>query len=160
MRPPCISPVEWRFLIGFDPDTDPEMKKVRHLKDWANAPDVPGIYEIGLGTINNFEVKYIGKAVDQTLRVRLRQHADLSSNKYVRAHSSVALFRCRTIRGNTQARKGKELHDVFKNNDLMIDTLEGHFIIAFRELYVWNLRNEWKQMGSFDFDFKELHSKR
>jgi hypothetical protein len=35
----------------------------------------------------------------------------------------------------------------------LIESIEGHFIIAFSDVYIWNQRNEWVQMASYDYDF-------
>ncbi len=104
------------------------------------APASPGIYELGFFNPKKggFVPKYIGKAADQSLRDRLAQHFSRSHNEEVQLLKVKVWFRC--IETNDSAEAG---------------FLESHFLIAFREQYEWNRRNEWVAMWALDPSYRD-----
>lgn len=103
------------------------------LSDWDKAPLKSGVYEIGLGSTRaTFTPKYLGKAVRQTLKRRLRQHFSASTNKLVREHKTHCYFTfCVVPESPYQA--------------AAINKIEGLYLIAYDDKYTWNKRQEWTQ---------------
>ena len=129
----------YNFLEKFDVNT--KYVGPYPLGQWQKAPMQPGVYEIGLGADAHFKPRYIGKAVVQTLQVRLGQHWRKSTNAQIRSrvekHEQL-YFRCHPI-------------DLGNETMAVIDVIEGTYIIAFDTDYVWNARNEWgQQMAAED----------
>jgi hypothetical protein len=107
-----------------------------------------GIYCMGYcsgGTHDGFDMKYIGKAVDQPIYERLQQHLDASHNPHIRAH--------------LQAKPGTKppvwfRHMIFASKGLA-EECEGVVIAALlwdikngrRVWRGWNRRNEWSQQA-------------
>jgi len=105
------------------------------LQDWRKAPMLPGLYEIGLGSGTSFRPRYIGKAIRQTLQVRLSQHCRKSSNEEIRnriSRNDTLYFRCRAV-------------DFEKETVSVINSIEGAYLIGFSDDYIWNKRQEWSQ---------------
>ncbi len=107
-------------------------------------PSAIGVYWIGsspTGTHIAFRAKYCGKAVDQPLKVRLRQHASGRGNPHVAQHlRNKRLFesdplRFRFVEFPTRA---------------LAEFTEGTMISAFQHEYVWNSRNEFKQQWALE----------
>lgn len=107
-------------------------------------PSAIGVYWIGLsptGTHITFRAKYCGKAVDQPLGARLKQHAGGRGNPYVAQHlrskrlSESEPLWFRYVEFPTRA---------------LADFAEGTMISAFRDEYVWNRRNEFKQQWALE----------
>ncbi len=94
-----------------------------------------GVYWIGYsqGTHASFQPNYCGKAVLQPLLARLTQHVKGSHNSYIRDH----------VLGRTRTRVWFRFVEF--GTPQLADVVEGVMITAFREEYVWNRRNEWKQ---------------
>ena len=132
----------YRFLLGFDYRTDPLVRGPYRLSDWEMAPEKHGIYEIGFGAAKaGFRPKYLGKAEEQTLKKRLSQHFRHSSNEEVRKRVGRLYFTCRPI--DPKVEKVGDARAV-------INTIEGVYITAFREVYEWNGRNEWTEHWSVE----------
>ena len=133
-----VKPDAYKFLLGFDYRTDPKVMGPLPLKEWNQAPPMPGIYEIGLGATKfTFVPKYFGKAVRQTLRQRLHQHHLRSSNTNVESNKPNCFFTCRPVQGGPTQR-------------IVINNIEGLYLIAFCEQYIWNARQEWIQHWSVE----------
>ncbi|MGD9614205.1 MAG: hypothetical protein AB7H90_11570 [Alphaproteobacteria bacterium] len=126
----------YKFLLGFDYRTDNKVVGPHPLKDWLKAPAQPGIYEIGFGSTRAmFNPRYLGKAVRQTLQKRLQQHFMHSSNTFINQHKNECYFTCRPI-------------EAANHQKAVINNIEGLYLIAFSEQYVWNKRQEWLQHWS------------
>jgi hypothetical protein len=93
------------------------------------APDSPGIYELGVLTKRGFVPRYLGAAADQSLRTRLGQHFKRSHNENVELIKTRVWFRCIALA------EGKDA--LF---------MEANYLAAFREDYPWNRRHEWNQI--------------
>lgn len=107
-------------------------------------PAAIGVYWIGFSTTGmhaTFTAKYCGKAVDQPLRMRLRQHANGRGNPDVAQHlsdrklSGFSPLWFRFIELPTRA---------------LAEFTEGTMISAFREEYSSNRRNEFKQQWALE----------
>jgi hypothetical protein len=103
-----------------------------------------GVYWIGsslMGTHITFRAKYCGKAVDQPLKTRLLQHASGRGNPHVAQHlrdkrlSASDPLWFRFVEFPTKA---------------LAEFTEGTMISAFRDEYVWNSRNEFKQQWALE----------
>lgn len=103
-----------------------------------------GVYWIGsspIGTHTTFSAKYCGKAVDQSLKMRLRQHASGRGNPFVAQHlrnkalSASAPLWFRFVEFPTKA---------------LAEFTEGTMISAFRDEHVWNSRSEFRQQWALE----------
>ena len=109
-----------------------------------SKPSAIGVYWIGLSTMGThatFKAKYCGKAVDQPLLQRLKQHASGRGNPQVAIHlrdaklSELEPLWFRFVEFPTKA---------------LAEFTEGTMISAFRNEYIWNRRNEFKQQWAFE----------
>ena len=111
---------------------------------FKKRPLAIGVYWIGSspkGTHTTFRPKYCGKAVDQPLRARLKQHASGRGNTHV-----------------AQYLRNKRLMDtaplwfrfVEFPTKALAEFTEGTMISAFRHEYEWNSRNEFKQQWTLE----------
>ena len=109
-----------------------------------SKPFAIGVYWIGLstkGTHSTFKAKYCGKAVEQPLLQRLKQHASGRGNPQVAIHlrkAKLSELECvwfRFVEFPTKA---------------LAEFTEGTMISAFRDEYIWNKRNEFKQQWSLE----------
>ena len=97
---------------------------------------VLGVYWIGYsgGTHASFRAKYCGKAVQQPLFARLRQHVSCSHNSSIKNHldhpKSYPRLWFRFVEFSTPA---------------VASYAEAVMIIGFRDEYEFNRRNEWSQ---------------
>ena len=134
----ALKAAAYKFLLGFDYRTDPQVIGPFPLAKWQRAPDRHGVYEIGLGsTKSTFVPRYLGKAADQTLRARIKQHFMKSSNDSVEKNKPECHFTCRPIEQGPSQRA-------------IISNIEGIYLIAFSEQYCWNNRQEWSQHWSIE----------
>ena len=139
-------------------------KELKNLDDWRGSPlrvpkhsniedvlgaskDDIGIYFMGHsanGSHAQFQLKYVGKAVEQPLYKRLMQHVRRSHNEKVRAHLAAAA-------------RGKSPLVYFRfavfDSVALAEEVEGLSIAAFlwdvekgKNVWTgWNRRNEWGQ---------------
>jgi hypothetical protein len=107
-------------------------------------PFAIGVYWIGLLPLVHhsvFDAKYCGKAVLQPLRERLKQHAKGNGNSGVALHlrnkklSALQPLWFRFVEFPTRE---------------LAEFTEGTMISAFREEYVWNRKNEFKQQWALE----------
>ena len=107
-------------------------------------PSAIGVYWIGSSptrTHTTFRAKYCGKAVNQPLRTRLTQHASGRGNLHVAQHlrnkrlSELDPLWFRFVEFPTRA---------------LVEFTEGTMISAFRDDYIWNSRNEFKQQWALE----------
>lgn len=108
------------------------------------SPSAIGVYWIGTsprGTHGTFKAKYCGKAVHQPLLKRLKQHASCHGNQYVSQHLR-----------NKRASGSEPLWFRFVEfpTKALAEFAEGTMISAYREDYVWNRRNEFKQQWALE----------
>jgi hypothetical protein len=111
---------------------------------FRDRPLAIGVYWIGsspTGTHITFRAKYCGKAVDQPLKARLRQHASGRGNPHVAQH----LRNKRLLESDPLWFRFVEFP-----TRALADFTEGTMISAFRPEYVWNSRNEFKQQWALE----------
>lgn len=107
-------------------------------------PSAIGVYWIGCsptGTHATFKARYCGKAVEQPLRARLKQHASGRGNPFVAQHL------------RSQALSASEplwFRFVEFPTRSLAEFTEGTMISAFRDEYTWNSRNEYKQQWALE----------
>ena len=104
-----------------------------------------GVYWIGYSPCEDhgsFQPKYCGKAVKQSLYVRLNQHVKKSSNQTIRKH----------LASNDGGLPPLWFRIVEMPTLRLADLLEGMEIAAFAEEY-WNRRNEWTQHWAMEDDY-------
>lgn len=110
----------------------------------AARPSATGVYWIGFsptGTHSAFRAKYCGKAVNQPLRKRLKQHASGKGNMHVAQHLC-----------NKKLSDSRPLWFRFVEFPTrgLVEFTEGIMISAFREDYTWNSRSEFKQQWTLE----------
>lgn len=114
---------------------------------FANNGSAKGVYFLGHspnGTHDNFELRYVGKAVKQPLFDRLLQHVRTSHNPEIRRHLAAA-----------SRDKGDPVYFRFAEcaSIELAEQAEGVLIAAFLWKFEkgklsfsgWNRRNEWAQ---------------
>ena len=94
------------------------------LKDWGQAPDAYGFYEIGYLLKGEFMPMYGGRAAGSTLKDRLEAHYKRSHVPLIAAQRDHLWYRCKSLSRPEVARFVEALH------------------LAAME-YPWNRRNEW-----------------
>jgi len=107
-------------------------------------PSAKGVYWIGvssMGTHAAFETRYCGKAVRQTLAQRLKQHAKCRGNAQIAIHLM-----------NKKLSESEPLWFRFVEFSTieLAEFTEGTMISAFRDEYIWNNRNEFKQQWALE----------
>jgi len=132
LRWPATEPGPWLLSIA---EVDAALRA---------RPTAIGVYWIGsspMGTHSTFTAMYCGKAVDQPLRMRLRQHASGRGNPHVARHlrskglNELDPLWFRFVEFPTKA---------------LAEFTEGTMISAFRDEYIWNNRNEFKQQWALE----------
>lgn len=129
---PAAEPGPWRLAPE---EVDAALRK---------RPLAIGVYWIGSssnGTHSAFKAKYCGKAVDQTLRTRLKQHASGRGNAHVANHLN---------NKKLSALDPLWFRFVEFPSGALAEFTEGMMISAFRDEYVWNSKNEFKQQWALE----------
>lgn len=112
------------------------------LYRYDEAPDEPGVYEIGFMRGDWFYPKYIGKA-ESSIRERLSRHYMLKGNASVRDYLNEIYFTKKFAEGG-RLRRGTPLKrdNLYARWSRVQNPREKEVILMRRFDYEWNERNE------------------